>query len=333
MTVKVGVIGVGGVATRYHFPVWDEIPELEVVGVCDLVREKAEAAVARFGGQVYPNHEALIEESDVDALFIFLPPFAHEDQEVLAARRGIPFFVEKPICLTIEKAREIERVVAETGVMTSVGYNWRYQDSTQRAKSILEGVPIAMAMGYWLGTPPRINEWKGKMALSGGQIVKQTTHIVDTLRYLVGEVESVYFRQALRTLEIDGFDEPDVGTMTLQFENGVIGTLTNACMLPNARRTRIGVEILAKDLDVTLRMDGLTVAREDRITEYLDRPFSRGPVDENPYWREVMAFIEAVKTGDASPIRSTYSDAVKTLEISTAANRSAETGQVVSLRH
>jgi predicted dehydrogenase len=328
MTVRVGVLGAGPVATGYHFPVWEQIPELEVAAVYDLVSERAEAATARFGGKVCSSHIELIEQSGIDALFIFLPPFAHEDQAILAARNGIPFFVEKPVTLTLEKAREIDAVVQEMGVMTSVGYNWRYQEPTIRAKDILGDTLIGMLMGYWLGMRGRIDNTHGKVAITGGQIVRQSTHIVDTLRYFGGEVESVYFQQALRTLEVEGWDEPDVGTLTLTFDSGAIGTMSNAQMLPNRSGFRAGVEIFAKDLHLDIGMEKLKVLVKDGATEYY---LPRSAADRNPYWREDKVFVEAVKSGDPSKILSTYADAVKTLEVTLLANESAKTGQAIQL--
>ena len=206
-----------------------------MVAVCDLVEERAEAAAARFGAKVYPTHRELIERGGVDAVFIFIPPFAHEDQEILAARRGIPFFVEKPVARTTEKAREVDAVVRETGVMTSVGYNWRYQYPTERAKEMLGDATIGMVMGYWVSPAPRTARpvrWSSKMALGGSQMLEQTTHIADMFRYFGGEVKSVYCRQALRIVDIEGSDAPDVGTVMLEFESGAIGTITNGRVLP-----------------------------------------------------------------------------------------------------
>ena len=62
-----------------------------------------------------------------------MSPFAHEDQELLAAEKGIHLFVEKPIVNNLDKAREIHDAIHKSKVITAVGYHWRYQSNTDRA--------------------------------------------------------------------------------------------------------------------------------------------------------------------------------------------------------
>ena len=138
----------------------------------DINREQAEKMAAEFGGRVFDSAEALARE--VDAFYICLPPFAHGEAERAAIHARKPFFVEKPVALTMQTAREIEREVARTGLITCVGYHWRYSMPLDRAREILAGATIGMVLGYWMGGGPkpgttfRPGYWWGVKAKSGG---------------------------------------------------------------------------------------------------------------------------------------------------------------------
>src|SRR5687767_15597770 len=109
MPVKLGFIGVGGIS-RSHLKDIQAMPdEAEIVGMVDLNREQAEKMAAEYGGRVFDAADALARE--VDALYICVPPFAHGEPERAAIEARKPFLVEKPVALTMETAREIERGV------------------------------------------------------------------------------------------------------------------------------------------------------------------------------------------------------------------------------
>ncbi|RKY60938.1 MAG: gfo/Idh/MocA family oxidoreductase, partial [Candidatus Latescibacterota bacterium] len=177
MPVRVGFIGVGGIA-RHHLGKLAGMEDVEFVAFCDVDEERAKWAASQYGGKAYTDYKEMYEREDLDAVFICLPPFAHTDQELLAAERGIALFVEKPLGLSAEKAEEVASVVRERGVISSVGYHFRYMEATDRAREFMEGREVGFALGYWIGGMPGVSWWR-RMEGSGGQVVEQTTHIFD----------------------------------------------------------------------------------------------------------------------------------------------------------
>ena len=160
------------------------------------------------------------------------------------------------------------------------------------------------------------------MEKSGGQMVEQTTHIFDLARYICGDVQEVYAAYATRVMgAVPEFNICDVGTATLKFKSGVVGTISNTCVL--SVPYTVGLHVIAKDLVMELHGDLKVV--EPGHTEV----FSGGV---NPMLEENVAFINAIKTGDRSLIRSDYADAVKTLATTLACNESAETGKPVAVK-
>jgi len=315
MPVEVGFIGTGNVA-NFHLNSLEKITDARVTAVYDLAPERAEQVARRFSARVYTDHRELIAQSGVQALYVCLPPFSHEDQEVLAAERGIALFVEKPVALTEEKARQVLAAVQKSGVITSSGYHWRHSPLTDRARDLLHGKTVGMVQGYWHGSMPGVAWWR-RLDQSGGQFVEQATHIVDLARYLVGNVRRVYASYATRALGgLENFSVPDVGSVNLEFENGAIGNITTSCMV--GQGYTVGLHLLCQGLILEELANTLRVIQPGLTQEFRS--------NENPYLLEDRTFIEAVQSGNAGAIRAPYIEAVRTLLVTLAANQSAKTG-------
>jgi myo-inositol 2-dehydrogenase/D-chiro-inositol 1-dehydrogenase len=327
LALRVALVGAGGIG-GYHLDqirkyVGQKPGSVEVVGVSDVVRERAEELAKKAGCQAFTDHIEMYDRVRPDAVFIGIPPFAHTDQETGAAERGIHVFVQKPPALTMEKAREVEAVLARHGVISAVGFQDRYLDVVAEAKQALAGEKVALAMGYWIGGLPGAPWWRVR-AQSGGQAVEQTIHIFDTARYLFGEAESV---EAMATsglmVDVPNYDVDDASAMTIKFKNGVICTIFSACYLRGAPG-KAGLDVYGQ------------TARVEYALRSRCRISRRGEVREVEHRNDndlecVGTFLDAVQARDPSKIRSPYSDAVKSLELPLAGHRSIETGRVVAL--
>ena len=106
-------------------------------------------------------------------------------------RRGIPFFVEKPIALDIELAKNILNKIEQKGLITAVGFQCRYDNINDAARSYIEKNRIIQVQGSRIGGIPTVPWWRIK-SLSGGMLVEATIHQMDLLRYFLGEPDTVY---------------------------------------------------------------------------------------------------------------------------------------------
>src|SRR5690606_4037093 len=122
---RVGIIGVGGIAQR-HLGVLEQFIDVELAGFADPDFDRAVAAASRFGAKAYPDHTTLLRDASLDAIYICIPPFAHGEAERAVIARGLPFFVEKPLSLDIDLADALAVEIATAGLITAVGYHWRY---------------------------------------------------------------------------------------------------------------------------------------------------------------------------------------------------------------
>jgi len=262
----------------------------------------------------------MLDSEDLDAVYVCLPPFAHGDPEMAVIEHNMNLFVEKPLSTELSIAQDISEAVDGAGIIAVVGYNWRHQDTADKALEVLKGKRPVLGIGYWIGGTPGVAWWRVK-AQSGGQIVEQTTHVFDTARYLMGEVVSVYAAGSHGHVnEMPHYDVDDASTVSLTFENGAVASILSSCIADQGYGS--GMQVIAQGLNIKLA-DNLTVEENGRTTIYTGK--------RNPYQFESELFLEAVETGDRSKLRATYADGVKTLAVTLAANQSIETGDVVRL--
>ena len=316
---RIGFIGAGGIANR-HLGVLEQFHDVELVAFSDTDFDRAAEAAKRFGARAFADHRAMLEAGGLDAVYVCVPPFAHGAIEMDLIAAKLPFFVEKPLSLDIETAEHVARHVAQSGLITAVGYHWRYLDIVDEAKHHLADNPARLVSGYWLdATPPP--QWWWKQDRSGGQIVEQTTHILDLARWLVGDVASV-FGQAQHSERPDfpGLDVATASTASLRFASGAVGNIASTCLLRWGHR--IGLHLFA---------DGLAIELSDReimVDVGRGRPVRHAEGD--PVRREDRDFIDAVRGGD-NRIRCPYGEALETHRVALAVSQSAASGKVIDL--
>jgi len=316
---RIGFIGVGGIANR-HLGVLEHFPDVELVGFADPDFDRAVQAASRFGARAYADHQALLDDPALDAVYICVPPFAHGAPERAVIARGLPFFVEKPLSLELEVAEETALAVEQAGLVTGVGYHWRYVDTVENARQHLAHRPAQLLSGYWLdSTPPP--QWWWRMDRSGGQMVEQTTHIIDLARYLVGEVVQVFgLANRLDRDAFPGLDVPTASTASLRFASGAIGNLASTSVLNWSHR--VGLHVFGEGLALEL------TDRDIMIDVGAGRPVHHAQSD--PVFKEDRDFIDAVR-GQANRIRCSYGEALKTHRVALAINQSVREGRALDI--
>jgi myo-inositol 2-dehydrogenase / D-chiro-inositol 1-dehydrogenase len=324
-TVRVAMIGCGWIAQKHLDTLLAE-EGVEVIACVSTHREKGRAMAERArGARLYAGCEELFaNEKTLDAAFISVPPDGHGAAETGAARRGVHCYIEKPIALSMEDAGGINESLRASGVIASVGYQERYRSGLARVRELLKGRTAGIARAEWLGGIPGAPWWRRKER-SGGQVVEQSTHLFDLLRWFFGEADTVYSvpRRGI-VKDVPGYSIEDGSLTTVVFHCGVIASVATGCFLGDSVPQSVGVSIAC-----TGSVMEYDWGSEVRIRSGKD--MERIPADENAHGNAVRAFLHAVRTGDAGGIRSPYNDAMRTLELTLAANRSMETGRPIAL--
>jgi predicted dehydrogenase len=300
MTVRVGLIGAGFIGVR-HLRNLAAIDGARVVGVADADGARAHEEAERVGARGYGDWRSMLEAERPDAVYLCLPPFAHGEPEQALIERGIPFFTEKPLAATAEAPERIAAQVQARGLITAVGYHWRYLDTLDLVRQIVEAHTPRLALGYWIDFVPPPPWWTDRRA-SGGQVVEQTTHILDLARFLLGEPESVFAAACHAGLSRHpGSDIDTASSATLQFPSGAIGVITSSCLAHYPHR--IGLWLYGEELIVECREFSLRI--ETPHGTQVHEP------QLDPFFAEDQAFIRAVQTGDPAGIRVPYGEALR----------------------
>jgi predicted dehydrogenase len=321
MAVRVAFLGCGKMA-RSHMSALERAKDARMVAFCDLNEEAAGSAASEYGGKVYSRFESMLAKERFDALWVCIPPSAHDGQEIAAAEKGIHLYVEKPVSLDLSRAKEVARAIQQAGVISAVGYQIRYCPHVDKARRLLRGRRANMVMGrYFCDMRGRGAPWWRKMAVSGGQIVEQATHAIDLMRYLGGDIRRVFATCALReAAAVKGWDVPDHSAAVVDFAGGAIGSVQSSASFSVGWES--GVRIIGTDFSMDCTFDSLT------LTDGAGTQHYKSEGDSLPLAHK--AFLQSVEAGRHRGIRSRYADGVKTLAVTLAMNESAATGRAVA---
>lgn len=339
MSVRVGFIGAGGISIA-HLVGLVRIPEAEVVALCDLSSDQIEQTrnavnkrsagaddVRPLDAKAYTDYRTMIRQEGLDCVYICLPPFVHGDPEDAALDAGLHIMVQKPLAIDVPVAHRILHKARSKGLIAGSGYQLRYAPAIDQVKTLLKSTTVGMALVMRFGGTPGV-PWYPVQAKSGGQLIEMATHHVDQLRYLLGEVKTVYAAAATRINNQSNpdYDIFDVNCMTLTFESGVVANFSNNLIS--------GHGAPAEASGMHFFCDGMTVSTG------LGKPvkvITKGQVEDLPHDRVDpmflldQAFIAAVAQSDPSFLRSDYESGLRTLAVTVAGEQSARTGQPVHM--
>ncbi len=350
MKKRLALIGCGGIGGYHlsHFKQYGDI--IDMVGFCDLVRARAEDYAGQMGSDaVFTDYREMLDTVKPEIVFVCVPPYCHGDIERDLIARGIHFFVEKPVALDMALAKEILAGVKEKNLITGCGFQCRYSKLVAPNKAFVENNEVVYVECARMGGIPGTDWWADK-SLSGGQIVEQTVHQFDIIRYMMGEPETVF------TFGTTGFVKngpanyktDDLTTTVVKFKSGVLASISTGCYATGGNCFDSKVTFSTKDKRADLRiLDKFEVFGEKPDTEEKkeggfvisnDGGVASASGDSIIYREEGDAgllcdrtFIEGVIAGDGSKVRSPYEDAVKSLAFVLACNQSMETGLPVNI--
>lgn len=314
--LRVGVIGVGEMSRICHLPIIAELPQVELTAFCDTSAENLAARGDEYGVERrYSDHHQLFEKEQLDAVCVFVPPFAHTDAELIAAERGIALFVEKPPALSMAKASEINAAITKAGIINAVGFNERYRKVADAARPLLEGkAPVQVLIHRMHGSRATAYWWM-REELSGGAFVENTIHSVDLLRYLAGDLTSVTCRIVDRPDKTEELDIPLSHCATYTLAGGGAANVTTCTALERGGHSQFLLVAGGSLVDLSggkLIVDGEEIAGDDP--------------GRAAYECEFATFFDAVAAGDQDRIRAPYCDAIRTLAAVLGAVDSARNG-------
>lgn len=316
--MRVGFAGTGRMAVA-HAQNLSRIPGVQLSGVVSARDERAADFARTWGGRPFASFSEMVESGSLDAVFICTPARLHAEQAAAAARAGLAIFLEKPVSWELPEALRLEQEIERAGVLCQVGYQLRYQASVERAREILAGQSVALVRHHRYWTIPLVQSIRDRKT-GGGQVFDQVTHEIDLARYLVGEIETVRAEYTLNARRGE-FENWDAYAVLVRFRGGAVGTFASTYALFAELGEPSTLDIVIREKLLRLTPTALTVRS----------PAGLETVEGAPLEDAQQAFVTAWREGDARRLKSPLADAIRTLAVTLAANRAAETGETIEL--
>jgi len=305
----------------------------------DLSESISRKIAAKYGvKRYYTKEEDLLNDPEVNAVYIATPNYLHVQQSIAAAEHGKHILCEKPLALTVEDCEEIVASSRRNGVKLQVGFMMRFHACHQEALRIIKqgliGRPVMGRAQLTCWYPEIPGAWRQDPKMGGGgSLMDMGIHCIDLLRMLLGEVEEV---SAFTDTVVFSYPVEDTSIVTLRFDNEAYGVVDNFFNIPDAAaQNRLEVYgtkgcILA---DGTIGQESagkmkVYLQEEERGYEAAQRREAAGiqireisPTPVNMYRAEVEHFIKCIQE-DLEPINSGY-EALKNQKIVLAAYESS----------
>lgn len=229
--MRFAIIGCGRIAPK-HAESIVAIPEAELVAVCDIVPEKAQAFADKYGAEPYTDYHEMLKRPDIDVVTIATSSGLHAEIGIAAAQAGKHVMVEKPMAMTLKSADELIVACQKAKVKLAVIHQNRFNKSIKLMRQALEAgrfgkLTHGQATVRWNRNDDYYAQapWRGTKLQDGGVLMNQSIHNIDLLQWMFGPVESVFGYTAtnLRKIEME-----DVGAAVIKFKSGAMGLIEAA---------------------------------------------------------------------------------------------------------
>ncbi|MBP3786554.1 MAG: Gfo/Idh/MocA family oxidoreductase [Prevotella sp.] len=226
-----GFIGCGEVAELKSGPAFNDVTGSHVEAVMSRTEARARSYAERHGvSKWYTDAQKLIDDPNVNAIYVATPPSSHATFAIMAMRAGKPVYVEKPLASNYEDCARINRISEDTGVPCFVAYYRRYLPYFQRVKEIINSGQIGQVayVQVRFTTPPRPEDYQENKPwrlipdiAGGGYFYDLAAHQLDLLQDLFGVIVRAH---GYKTNRAHLYDAEDTVSASFRFENGLVGS-------------------------------------------------------------------------------------------------------------
>lgn len=340
--MKFLIAGLGSIGRRH-------LRNLIALGEKDIVLLRTRKATLSedelAGYPVETDLEAAFKKHQPDAVIVANPTSLHLDVAIPAAQTGRVILLEKPVSHSLDRLDVLQNTAKQSGSKILVGFQFRYHPTLNKARELILSSMLGKILtvhAHWGEYLPQWHPWEdyhqsyAARADLGGGVIVTLTHPLDYLRYLLGDVESLWsFNGHISPLEVNVEDVAEIG---LKFSNGAVGGVhVNYFQRPPVHRLEV---VGTKG---TLRWDNA-----DGILHFYQIPATFGSFSDNPpapviesfsppegfernqlFLAQTRHFIEVAR-GEKEPV-CTLQDGIAALRLALGAHESQQTGQAVRL--
>lgn len=303
----------------------------EVVSVMSTSAERGKTYAAEQGiARSLTTLDALVNDPDIDAVYISTTNELHRDQALAAAKAGKHILCEKPLAMALEDARAMVQTAKDAGVVMATNHHLRNAATHRAMREAIKagriGTPLAARVFHAVYLPPHLQGWRlDKPEAGGGVILDITVHDADTLRFVLDSdpVEAIAFAQA-GGMGKAGLEDAVMGV--LRFENGVIAQFHDGF---TTKFAETGLEVHGTDGSLigrnvmTQRAAGTVTLRDASGEHDL-------PLDHRNLYETALSAFHAAVAGKGRP-SATGEDGIWSLATGLAVVEAARTGRTVRI--
>lgn len=343
--VKVAIIGCGTIAGNAHIPAYLKNPEVEMVYFCDILPERAQAAVERCGGgQAVTDYKELLNKTDLDAVSICTPNNVHAGIAIDFLRAGKDVLCEKPAARTYAEALEMQKVKDETGGILNIGVCNRFNTSVNRIKAAIDAGELGEVYHVYISfrshrsIPGLGGAFTTKAIAGGGALIDWGVHFLDIVMYCCGDphpqtVSGAAFSYLGRDIEnytyLDMWAGPPVPGGTFDVDDSVTAMIRtagpvitlNGAWAQNIGKEEMYIDFIGDKAGIRLQYGGgytMYTTKDGALVETTPAFPST-----NHYENEVNDFIRCIRTRSSNA--SSIDNAVLTSQIMQAIYDSSDT--------
>jgi len=304
-SIRAGVIGVGSMG-QHHVRVYEELDAVDLVGIADADAEKASEVAAEYETRAVEVQD-LVE--DVDAVSIAVPTPYHYETAMTCIEHGVHVLIEKPIAASKSEGEELLEAAEANNVLIQVGHIERFNPAVRALDKVVDREDIVAIHAERLGPPP-------EREIHDNAVIDLMIHDADIVLSLAGH-EPIAVQSA-------GTRENRYATATLQFESGIVATLTASRLTQRKVRKLqitteenfIEVDYLNKTVDIHRRSAPEFVKGESGMQYRHESVIERPQIDNSePLKAELSEFVESVRSGTTPRVNG--EDSIRALKLVT----------------
>lgn len=357
-TLRVGIIGCGGIATGKHLPSLAKQSAVQMVAFCDTILERAEEAAKKYGtedAKVYANYHELLQDTSIDVIHVCTPNDSHSEITVASLEAGKHVMCEKPMAKTAAGARAMVEAAKRTGKKLTIGYQNRFRPDSQYLHKLcsrgdLGEIYYAKALAIRRRAVPTWGVFLDEEKQGGGPLIDIGTHALDLTLWMMDNYKpkcvlgSTFHKLGQNSNAANAWGSWDPAKFTVEdsafgfitMENGATIVLESSWALNmlhvgEAKTVLCGTQAGA-DME-----DGLRINGEDLSQLYMKKiglgvggvDFYDSSSELNPADLEAKLWVECI-LNDTEPVVKPEQALVVT-EILEALYESAKTGQAINL--
>ena len=318
--IKVAVIGCGSIANAAHIPSYMNNEDAEIVYFCDIIPERAEAAVAKYGcGKAITDYHDILNDPEIVAVSVCTPNYAHASIAIECLRAGKHVLCEKPAARTYAEALEMQKAQHETGKVLNIGVVNRFNDGVNELKKIIDEGKLGNIHHVYVSfrahrsIPGLGGAFTTKAIAGGGALIDWGVHFLDIVMYCCGDPKPLtvtgeefcilgkdmkaynYKDMWAGPPDYNGtYDVDDSVTGMIRTEGPVI--TFNGAWAQNIGVGEMYIDFMGDKAGVRLQYGSNFTVYTDQLEEYTPEYEMR-----NHFQNEIDAFIRCVQTGEKLP--------------------------------